>query len=78
MTLEIRIKETRDEMQIEIDKLRIEIQLLLERLARKDSEIRKLIIQLEEWKEWRIKYEELYKKYTLDIQILRKEYETKI
>jgi hypothetical protein len=51
---------------------------LLERLARKDSEIRKLIIQLEEWKEWRIKYEELYKKYTLDIQILRKEYETKI
>lgn len=65
-------------MQIEIDKLRIEIQLLLERLARKDSEIRKLIIQLEEWKEWRIKYEELYKKYTLDIQILRKEYETKI
>lgn len=78
MTLEVRIKETKDEMQVEIDKLRIEIQLLLERLARKDSEIRKLIIQLEEWKEWRIKYEELYKKYTLDIQILRKEYETKI
>ena len=51
---------------------------MLERLARKDSEIRKLIIQLEEWKEWKIRYEELYKKYTLDIQILRKEYETKI
>ena len=44
MTLEVRIKETKDEMQVEIDKLRIEIQLLLERLARKDSEIRKLII----------------------------------
>jgi Skp family chaperone for outer membrane proteins len=51
---------------------------LLERLSRKDAEIRKLIIQLEEWKEWKIKYEELYKKYTIDIQTLRQEYEKKL
>ena len=48
-------------MQIEIEKLKLEIQLCFERLSRKDAENRKLIIQLDELKEWKIKYEEMKK-----------------
>jgi hypothetical protein len=36
-------------------------------MSRKDSENRKLIIQLEELKEWRIKFEEIKKQHAIEI-----------
>ncbi len=38
------VKEARDEMQIEIDKLNVNITVCYDRISRKDQEIRKLVI----------------------------------
>jgi len=42
------VKEARAEMQIEIDKLNVNISVCYDRLSRKDQEIRNLVIQIEE------------------------------
>lgn len=65
-------------MQIVIEKLKLEISICYEKLSRKDAENRKLIIQLEELKEWRIKFEEIKKQHLIEIQRLGAEYEIKI
>jgi hypothetical protein len=54
-------------MQIEIEKLKLEISICYEKLSRKDADNRKLIIQLEELKEWRIKFEEIKKQHAVEI-----------
>ena len=65
-------------MQIEIEKLKLEISICYEKLSRKDAENRKLIIQLEELKEWRIKFEEIKKQHAVEISRIRVEYEKKL
>ncbi len=65
-------------MQIEIEKLKLEISVCYEKLSRKDAENRKLIIQLEELKEWRIKFEEIKKQHAVEISRIRVEYEKKL
>ena len=65
-------------MQIEIEKLKLEISICYEKLSRKDAENRKLIIQLEELKEWRIKFEEIKKQHAVEISRIRVEYERKL
>ena len=62
-----RVREAREQMQIEIEKLKLEISICYEKLSRKDADNRKLIIQLEELKEWRIKFEEIKKQHAVEI-----------
>ncbi len=65
-------------MQIEIEKLKLEITLCFERLGRKDADIRKLIIQLEELKEWQLKFEEIKRTTALEIARIRSEWERRL
>lgn len=65
-------------MQVEIEKLKLKIQLCFENITRKDAENRKLIIQLDELKEWRLKFEEIKKQHAIEITRVRVEYEKKL
>ena len=65
-------------MQVEIDKLKLELQLCFERLSRKDAENRKLIIQLDELKEWRLKFDEIKKQHAIEITRIKIESEKKV
>ena len=58
--------------------MKMEISMCYEKLSRKDAENRKLIIQLEELKEWRIKFEEMKKQHAVEITRIRVEYEKKL
>lgn len=65
-------------MQIVIDELSQQVSVLFEKIAQKDGEIRKLIIALEEWKEWKLKYEQLRVEMQLTIKQLRQDYEQRL
>ena len=77
-TLQSKIKETRLEMQIVIDELSQQVSVLFEKIAQKDGEIRKLIIALEEWKEWKLKYEQLRVEMQLTIKQLKQDYDQRL
>ena len=65
-------------MQVVIDELSQQVSVLFEKLARKDAEIRRLIILLEEWKEWKLKYEQLRVEMQQTIKRLRDDYEVRL
>ena len=46
-------------MQIEIDKLTVQITVCYERMARRDNEIRRLLSEIETLKEWEVRYKDL-------------------
>jgi len=56
--IESKIAEVRIEWQSEMDKLTEQIKVLLERLARKDAEVRRLIVEISEYKEIKILWEQ--------------------
>jgi myo-inositol-hexaphosphate 3-phosphohydrolase len=62
-------------MQIEIDKLNVNISVCYDRISRKDQEIRKLIIQIEELQIWKVKYEQLKIEHKKEIDRIKHEYE---
>ena len=49
-------------MQAEIDKMTVQITVCYDKIGRRDAEIRKLLILIEEYKEYKIKFEEYQKK----------------
>jgi hypothetical protein len=62
-------------MQVEIDKLNVNISVCYDRISRKDQEIRKLIIQIEELQIWKVKYEQLKIEHKKEIDRIKHEYE---
>lgn len=71
----LEIKKVREEMQGEIDKLTIQITVCYEKIGHRDSEIRKLLIAIEEYKEWKVKYEVYQKQVVIQIARIKADYE---
>lgn len=65
-------------MQIEIDKLTVQITVCYEKIGKRDTEIRKLLILCDELKEWKEKYEIYQKQVVIEIKELRVQYEKTI
>lgn len=73
-----RVAEMRAEMMEEIRKLELQITVCYEKLGRKDQEIRKSLIQIEELREWELKYHKLREEMVIQIKQIHSEYSVKI
>ena len=65
-------------MQVEIDKYIEQIKVLLERLARKEAEIRRLIVEISEFREIKIKFEQVVKEHKITINKITTDFELMI
>lgn len=65
-------------MQVEIDKYIEQIKVLLERLARKEAEIRRLIVEISEFREIKIKFELVVKEHKTTINKITTDFELMI
>lgn len=73
-----RVAECRAEMMEEIRKLELQITVCYDKLGRKDQEIRKLIIQIEELREWEVKLKQYKEEVSITIKTIHAEYAVKI
>ena len=78
LLIEEEVTIVRKEMSIEIDKYAEQVKVLLERLSRKEAEIRRLIIQVTELKEYKILLEKIKIEHNAFIIKLTAEFELKI
>ena len=65
-------------MQVEIEKYIESIKVLLERLARKEAEIRRLIVEISEFREIKIKFEQAVKEHKITINKITTDFELMI
>ncbi len=65
-------------MQVEIEKYIEQIKVLLERLARKEAEIRRLIVEISEFREIKIKFEQAVKEHKITINKITTDFELMI
>ena len=65
-------------MQVEIDKYIEQIKVLMERLARKEAEIRRLIVEISEFREIKIKFEQVVKEHKITINKITTDFELMI
>lgn len=62
-------------MTMSIKELTLQCSVYLEKIQRKDGEYRKLMMQLAELKEWRVKYDEVKRRHSAEIEKLMREIE---
>lgn len=62
-------------MQIEIDKLTVQITVCYERMARRDNEIRRLLSEIETLKEWELRYKDLQRKHAKELADVKAAYD---
>jgi chromosome segregation ATPase len=75
MIADERVLQMRQEMTMSIKELTLQCSVYLEKIQRKDGEYRKLMMQLAELKEWRVKYDEVKRRHSAEIEKLMREIE---
>jgi hypothetical protein len=75
MIADERVLQMRQEMTMSIKELTLQCSVYLEKIQRKDAEYRKLMMQLAELKEWRLKYDEIKRRHASEIEKLMREIE---
>lgn len=70
MIADERVLQMRNESSMRITELTLQMTVYLEKIQRKDADYRKLLMQMNELKEWRLKYDSIKTRHALDIKKL--------